>query len=103
MTPSRGSCPTSFGTSSNGDLVIPSGMRLSMTRDYIFEVLTVQAGGLIQTNGFNLFINRFLILNGTTQNNGLMAIPWARVRGWRWRGGGSTFRKRFCGQYERGW
>jgi len=70
LPPSLGSCPTSFGTGADADLTIPSGMSLVMTRDYNFNTLTIQAGGMIVTNGFNLFVNRLLTLNGTIQNNG---------------------------------
>lgn len=70
LPPSLGLCPANFGTGLDTDLIIPSGMSLVMTRDYNFNTLTVQAGGMIVTNGFNLFVNGLLTLNGTIQNNG---------------------------------
>src|SRR5437868_4378088 len=75
LPPSIGSCPNSFGTGTDSDLIIPSGMSLVMTRDYNFNNLTVQAGGMVVTNGFTLFVNGTLTINGTIQNNGGSGTP----------------------------
>lgn len=60
---------TFFGDGSDGSVVVP--WTLELDRDYYFDTLTLNAGSVLKSNGFRIFVKSALILNGgVIQNNG---------------------------------
>lgn len=61
-----------YGDGSDGDVTISSGTT-TLTRDMLYNNLTINAGAILATAGFRVFVKNLLTLNGTIRNNGANA------------------------------
>ena len=60
---------TFFGDGNDGIVEVQS--LLELDRDYYYDSLKINAGGIVKSNGFRIFVKNALILNGgVIQNNG---------------------------------
>lgn len=62
--------PGTFGDGSDGDVVVATGVTLTLDRNYFYRSLTVDAGGIIKTNSWQIFAQEEVINNGIIHADG---------------------------------
>ena len=60
-----------FGDGADGNVTVTG--TVTLTQDALYKNLTVESGGLVETNGYKIFVKDLLTVRGTIRNKGVDA------------------------------